>query len=542
MDIVERFCIEFVTYQFQGDAIIWWWSYVECQPARAPPMPWASFSSLFMEKYILRTLRDRRRDEFLSPEQGRMYVAAYEAIFRALSSSGGYPARPIQSSLQASAGGQSQTSQLFSEFGGYLQTSSFSQRPSYRPPVVRGRCVHGKGRHSGGHGGQGKGCHQFSRGGEQVGTTQRSLVGAMDRQVIGPIVMLSRGDAMPGTDPLGWEGDYISTPFRIISFLRAKRMVSKGCLAFLAHLRDDTSKVPSIDSVSIAREFLHVFLADLPSMPPDRDIDFCINVEPDYRQLNKVTIKSKYPIPRIDDLFGQLKVISFGLTNAPAAFMSLMNGIFKAYLDLFFIVFIDDILIYSKSRKEHEEHLRIVLQLLREKRLYAKFFKREFWLDSVSFLGHVVSKDGLMVDPSKIEAVKSWLTNLTKKNFPFVWSDKYEERFQKHKTLLTTAPILTLPVEERFEFEVEEVDGTILKDYDITILYLPGKSNVVADTLSRKAGSMGSLANLQVSRRSLAIEVQTLANDFIRLKVLEKGGFLACVEARSSFLDKIMGN
>ena len=82
--------------------------------------------------------------------------------------------------------------------------------------------------------------------------------------------------------------------------------------------------------------------------------------------------------------------------------MSLMNGIFKPYLDLFVIVFIDDIPIYSKSRKEHEEHLRIVLEVLREKRLYAKFSKWELVLDSVSILGHVVSKDGVMVDPSKI--------------------------------------------------------------------------------------------------------------------------------------------
>ena len=238
----------------------------------------------------------------------------------------------------------------------------------------------------------------------------------------------------------------------------------------------------------------------------------------DYRQLNKVTIKNKYPLPRIDDLFDQLQgacvfskidlrsgyhqlkmratdvpktafrtryghyefvVMSFGLTNAPAAFMSLMNGIFKPYLDLFVIVFIDDILVYSKSKKEHEEHLRMVLEMLREKKLYAKFSKCEFWLDAVSFLGHVVSKDGVMVDPSKIETVKNWvrptnvseirsfvglasyyrrfvkgfssiasqLTNLTKQNVPFVWSDECEESFQKLKTLLTTAPILTLPVE-----------------------------------------------------------------------------------------------
>ena len=101
--------------------------------------------------------------------------------------------------------------------------------------------------------------------------------------------------------------------------------------------------------------------------------------------------------------------MSFGLTNAPAAFMSLMNRIFKPYLDLFVIVFINDILIYSKSMKEHEEHLRMVLEVLREKRLYAKFSKCEFWLDLLSFLGHVVSKNGVMVDPSMIEAVKSWV-------------------------------------------------------------------------------------------------------------------------------------
>ena len=89
--------------------------------------------------------------------------------------------------------------------------------------------------------------------------------------------------------------------------------------------------------------------------------------------------------------------------------MSLMNRIFKPYLDLFVIVFIDDILIYSKSKKEHEEHLRIVLEVLREKRLYAKFSKCEFWLDLVSFLGHMVSKDEVMVDPLKIEAVKGWV-------------------------------------------------------------------------------------------------------------------------------------
>ena len=191
----------------------------------------------------------------------------------------------------------------------------------------------------------------------------------------------------------------------------------------------------------------------------------------DYRQFNKVTIKNKYPIPRIDDLFDQLQgacvfskidlrsgyhqlkiratdvpktafwtryghyefvVMSFGLTNAPAAFMSLMNKIFKPYLDLFVIVFIDDILIYSKSKKEHEEHLRMVLEMLREKKLYAKFSKCEFCLDSVSFLGHVVSKEGVMVDPSKIKTVKNWVrpTNVSEIR-SFVGLASYYRRFVK---------------------------------------------------------------------------------------------------------------
>ena len=98
----------------------------------------------------------------------------------------------------------------------------------------------------------------------------------------------------------------------------------------------------------------------------------------------------------------------FGLTNAPAAFMDLMNRVFKDFLDKFVVVFIDDILVYSKTEEEHEEHLRLTLQTLKEKQLYAKFKKCEFWLDKVVFLGHVISKDGISVDTAKVEAVSNW--------------------------------------------------------------------------------------------------------------------------------------
>ena len=98
-------------------------------------------------------------------------------------------------------------------------------------------------------------------------------------------------------------------------------------------------------------------------------------------------------------------VMSFGLTNAPAVFMDLMNRVFEEYLDKFVIVFIDNILVYSRTKEEHELHLKIVLEKLREKKLYAKFSKYEFWLEKVVFFGHVVSKEGIFMDPSKVEAV-----------------------------------------------------------------------------------------------------------------------------------------
>jgi hypothetical protein len=103
-------------------------------------------------------------------------------------------------------------------------------------------------------------------------------------------------------------------------------------------------------------------------------------------------------------------VMSFGLTNAPAYFMYLMNKVFMEYLDKFVVVFIDDILIFSKNEEEHDEHLRLVLQKLRENQLYAKLSKCEFWLKEVSFHGHIISEGGISVDPSKVKSVLSWST------------------------------------------------------------------------------------------------------------------------------------
>ncbi|KAL0534798.1 hypothetical protein IC582_029092 [Cucumis melo] len=361
---------------------------------------------------------------------------------------------------------------------------------------------------------------------------------------------------------------------QVISAIRASKLLSQGTWGILASVVDTREADVSLSSEPVVRDYPDVFPEELPGLPPHREVEFAIEYEPgtvpisrapyrmapaelkelkvqlqelldkgfirpsvspwgapvlfvkkkdgsmrlciDYRELNKVTVKNRYPLPRIDDLFDQLQgatvfskidlrsgyhqlrikdedvpktafrsryghyefiVMSFGLTNALAVFMDLMNRVFREFLDTFVIVFIDDIFIYSKTEAEHEEHLRMVLQTLRDNKLYGKFSKCEFWLKQVSFLGHVVSKDGVSVDPAKIEAVTGWtrpstvsevrsflglagyyrrfvenfsriatpLTQLTRKGAPFVWSKACEDSFQTLKQKLVTAPVLTVP-------------------------------------------------------------------------------------------------
>nr|GEX68334.1 putative reverse transcriptase domain-containing protein [Tanacetum cinerariifolium] len=304
-------------------------------------------------------------------------------------------------------------------------------------------------------------------------------------------------------------------------------------------------RIPYGDEVLIIRgdnyDGEKVFPEDLPGLPPARQVEFQIDLVPgvapvarassspwvapvlfvkkkdgsfrmciDYHELNKLTMKNRYPLLRIDDLFNQLQgsrvyskidlrssyhqlrvweediaktafrtsyghyefqVMPFGLTNAPAVFMDLMNRVCKLYLDRFVIVFIDDILINSKNRKEHERHLKLILKLLKEEELYAKFSKCKFWLSKVQFLGHVVDSEGIHVDHAKIEAIKDWdlrktpteirqflglvgyyrrflegfskiarpMTKLTQKSLKFDWGEKAEAAFQLLKQKLSYA-------------------------------------------------------------------------------------------------------
>ncbi|KAH0672805.1 hypothetical protein KY290_025037 [Solanum tuberosum] len=378
----------------------------------------------------------------------------------------------------------------------------------------------------------------------------------------------------PNEPVLEWESRDVVVKGKFISCIKAHRLISKGCLYHIVRVNDVESKVPPIESIPVVNEFVDVFPENLLGVPPEREIDLGIDLLPDtqpisippyrmapaelkelkeqlkdllekgfirpshspwgapvlfekkkdgslrmcidYRQLNKVTVKNRYPLPRIDDLFDQLHgashfskidlqsgyhqvkvrecdilkttfrtrygqyefvVISFGLTNALALFMDLMNRVFKPYLDSFVVVFIDDILIYSRGEEEHKGHLRVVLQKLSEEKLYTKYVKCEFWLKEVAFLGHVVSGDGIKVDPKKTDVIRNWprpltpsdirsflglagyyrrfvegfsslaspMTKLTQKKAKFVWSDECEESFQNLKERLVCAPILSLP-------------------------------------------------------------------------------------------------
>ena len=530
----------------------------------------------------------------------------------------------------------------------------------------------------------------------------------------------------------------------LINAMTASKMLRKGCQGYLAFVVDRRQEGTRLEDIPIVKEFSDVFPDDISGLPPDREVEFTIDLIPrtepisippyrmapaelrelkaqleellskgfirpsispwgapvlfvkkkygslrlciDYRQLNRVTIRNQYPLPRIDELFDQLQgsrvyskidlrsgyhqlrvqesdvpktafrtryrhyeflVMPFGLTNAPAAFMDLMNRVFQSYLDRFIIIFIDDILVYSGSLEEHSEHLRIVLQTLRERKLYAKLSKCQFWLDRVAFLGHVISAKGVSVDSQKIEAVVNWkppknvpevrsflglagyyrkfvegfskiaapLIKLTRKNVKYYWVDACQQSFEELKGRLTSALVLALPNgrdgfvvysdasrqdlgcvlmqndrviayasrqlkkhEENYPthdlelavvvfalkiwrhylygvpcriftdhkslqyiFTQKELNLRqrrwleLIKDYDCTIEYHPGKANVVADALSRRPES--SLSHMRSGYLPLLMDLRALG---VILEVEDSGALLDTFHVRPLLVDQIL--
>nr|GEW94263.1 putative reverse transcriptase domain-containing protein [Tanacetum cinerariifolium] len=281
----------------------------------------------------------------------------------------------------------------------------------------------------------------------------------------------------------------------IISCTKTQRYLLKGYHIFLAHVTtketEDKSKEKRLEDVPIVQDFPEVFLEDLPGILPTRQVEFQIDLVPSaapvarapYRlapsKMKELVREEDIPKTAFRTRYGhyEIQVMPFGLTNTPTVFMDLMNRVCKPYLDKFVIVFIDDILIYSKDKHEHEEHLKSILELLKKEQLYAKFSKCEFWIPKVQFLGHVIDNQGIYVDPAKIESIKDWaspktateirqflglagyyrrfiegfskiarpITKLTQKKVKFDWGDKQEEAFQIIKQILCSAPILVLP-------------------------------------------------------------------------------------------------
>ncbi|GJZ64974.1 putative reverse transcriptase domain-containing protein [Tanacetum coccineum] len=398
-------------------------------------------------------------------------------------------------------------------------------------------------------------------------------------------------------------GDQSKTRLNLMSCIKTERYISRGYQVFIAQVMEKKSNEKRLEDIPVVREFLEVFPEDLPGLPPVRQVEFQINLIPgaapiarapyilapseiqelsdqlqemciDYRELNKLTIKDRYPLPKIDDLFNQLQglivyskidlrsgyhqlrfrdedipktafrtryrhyefqVMPFGLTNAPVVFMDLMNRVCKPYLDKFVIVFIDDILIYSRNKEEHVDHLRIILELLKKEKLYAKFSKCDFWISIVQFLGYVIHSQGIHVDPVNIKAklCEAPILALPEGNKDFVvYCDAshqglgavlmqrekviayasrqlkpHEENYTTHDLELgavvfalkiwrhylygTKCTVFTDHKSLQHILDQKELNMRqrrwleLLTDYDCETCYHPGKKNVVADTLSR---------------------------------------------------------
>ncbi|GJV93344.1 putative reverse transcriptase domain-containing protein [Tanacetum coccineum] len=411
------------------------------------------------------------------------------------------------------------------------------------------------------------------------------------------------------------------TRLNIISCTKTHKYLLKGHDVFLAHVTtkeiEDKSREKRLEDVPIVRDFPKVFPEDFPGLQPTRQVEFQIDLVPgaapvarapyrlapsemkelseqlqelsdkgfirpssspwgapvlfvkkkdgsfrmciDCRELNKLTAKNCFPLPRIDDLFDQLQGSSvYSKIDLRSGYHQLRvreedipkaafsGPVCKPYLDKFVIIFIDDILIYSKNKKEHEEHLKAILELLKKEELYAKFSKCEYWIPTVQFLSHVIDCQGIHVDPAKIESIKDWASPKTPtkiRQFLGLAGDKQETAFQTLKNKLCSAPILALPQgAENFivyydashkglgvvlmqnekviayasrQLKIHEKNYTthdleldhkslqhildqkelnmrqrrwleLVSDYDCEIRYHLGKANVVADALSRK--------------------------------------------------------
>nr|GEY06528.1 putative reverse transcriptase domain-containing protein [Tanacetum cinerariifolium] len=362
----------------------------------------------------------------------------------------------------------------------------------------------------------------------------------------GDEVLIIRGDNCDGGSKLN-----------IISCTKTQKYIQKRCQVYLGQVTskkaEDKSEEKQLEDMPIVQEFPEVFLEDLPGLLPARQVEFQIDLVPGAAPVARASYR--LAPAKMQELSTQLQELSdkgfirpssspwgapvLFVKKKDAVFMDLMNRVCKPYLDRFVIVFIDDILIYSKNRKEHEGHLKLILKLLKKEELYAKFSKCELWLSNVQFLGYMIDSEGIRVDPTKIGAIKDWESPKTLTEIR-QFLEKAEVAFQLLKQKLCSTPILALP-EGSENFVVHEKNYTtydlelgavvfalkmwrhylygtkcvvftdhkslqhildqkelnmrlrrwleLLSNYDCEIRYHLGKANVVADALSQKERS-----------------------------------------------------
>nr|KYP34967.1 Transposon Ty3-I Gag-Pol polyprotein [Cajanus cajan] len=457
--------LTYAGYMLVGGAEHWWRGTYQMLAARGGAVDWECFRTMFMEKYFPESVRHAKEAEFMRLHHGGMTVSEYAMKFDHLAR---FYSQGIAEAWKCRKFADGLRYQLrrvvvpmaITEFPTLVEKAKVVERLEGGNRAVRT---------AGGPSGSKK------------GESQRKLYDRPQSQQGGSVARQSSSAASKaaGKDVMILFDSGASHSF--ISYACAAVVSSWGAPVLLVKKKDGGSRL-------------------------------CV----DFRQLNKLTIKNKYPLPRIDDLMDQLRgasviskidlrlgyhqirvresdipktafrtryghyeyvVMPFGVTNALAVFMDYMNRIFRPFLDKFVVVFIDDILIYSRTPEEHGEHLRTVLEILKAKQLYAKLSKCEFWLGEVKFLGHVISAEGIAVDPAKVESVLQWerprtvmdiqsfvglagycrrfiegfskivapLTQMTRKEQPFIWTDACEQSFVELKRRLTTSPVLVLP-------------------------------------------------------------------------------------------------
>ncbi|BBG95481.1 cold shock domain protein 1 [Prunus dulcis] len=432
----------------------------------------------------------------------------------------------------------------------------------------------------------------------------------------------------PGQPKVIFRGERRVLPTCLISAITAKKLLKKGCEGYLAHIID-TREIPlNLEDIPVVCDFPDIFPDDLPGLPPEREIEMAPaelrelkiqlqelvdlgfirpSVSPwgapvlfvrkkdgtmrlciDYRQLNKVTIRNRYPLPRIDDLFDQLKGAKyFSKIDLRSGYHQLRireedipktafrTRVFRPYLDHFVIVFIDDILVYSQTLEGHKKHLRLVLRTLRRKQLYAKFsYYRRFvegfasiaapltrltrkdvafeWTEECEQRNFVIYSDAslqglgcVLMQHDRVIAYASRQLKKHEQNYPVhdleLAAVVFALKIWRHYLYGETCQIFTDHKSLKYFFTQRELNMRqrrwleLIKDYDCTIEYHPGRANVVADALSRK--TTGSLTHLRTAYLPLLVE---LRKDGVELEMTQQGGLLASLHVRPILVERII--